>query len=115
MITGTGIDIVNINRIMKSVEKHGDRFIEKILSPDEIVKIPRVNKYEYIAGRFAVKEAFVKAAGTSLSFSGITVLNDETGKPFIASIPSDKFDLSKIHVSISHDGDYAVASVLIEV
>jgi len=114
MIIGTGIDIVKIPRIITSVEKHGDRFIEKILSPDEIRQIPRVNKYEYIAGRFAVKEAFIKAAGTSMPFAGITVLNDETGKPFIASIPSDKIDLSKIHVSISHDGDYAVASVLIE-
>ena len=114
MITGTGIDIVNINRIIKSIEKHGDRFTEKILSPDEIVKIPRVKKYEYIAGRFAVKEALIKAAGMSLPFTGITILNDEKGKPFVAAIPSDKIDITKVHISISHDTDYAVASAIIE-
>ena len=114
MITGTGIDIVNISRITRSIEKHGARFIEKILSPGEIEKIPSANKYEYIAGRFAVKEALVKAAEISLPFTGITILNDEKGKPFVATIPSDKIDLLKIHVSISHDMDYAVASVIIE-
>jgi holo-[acyl-carrier protein] synthase len=114
MITGTGIDIVNISRITKGIEEHGQRFIEKILSPEEIAKIPAAGKEEYIAGRFAVKEALVKAAEMPLPFTGITVLNNEKGKPFVATVPSERINLSRVHISISHDRDYAVASVIIE-
>jgi holo-[acyl-carrier protein] synthase len=114
MIAGTGIDIVSIKRISKSINEFGSRFIEKIMSPGEIEKLPPVNKDEYIAGRFAVKEALIKASGISLQFNRITILNDERGKPYAASIPSDKIVLTKIHISISHDSDYAVASVIIE-
>lgn len=114
MITGTGIDIVNINRIRTSIEKHGERFVEKILSHGEIEKIPPARKAEYIAGRFAAKEALVKAVEMPLPFTGITILNNDSGKPYIAEIPYEKNDLSNIHLSISHDSDYAVASVIIE-
>lgn len=114
MITGTGIDIVNIRRISKSIDEHGMRFIEKILSRAEIEKIPAVKKEEYIAGRFAAKEAFIKAAGMFIQFTGITILNDDRGKPFLAAIPSDNIDPLKVHISISHDTDYAAASVIIE-
>ena len=114
MITGTGIDIVNINRIRTSIEKHGEKFIEKILSCDEIKKIPAARREEFIAGRFAAKEALVKAVEISLPFTGITILNNDSGKPYIAEIPCKKIDLSKIHLSISHDSDYAVASVILE-
>jgi len=113
MITGTGIDIVSINRIKKSLEEHSGRFIVKILSEEEIKIIPSARREEFIAGRFAAKEAMVKASGTTFSFSSITILNDEKGKPFIKSIP-DNMQNKKIHVSISHDTDYAIASVIIE-
>jgi holo-[acyl-carrier protein] synthase len=113
MITGTGIDIVNINRIKKSLADHGDRFTGKILSGQEIENIPSTRKEEYIAGRFAAKEALVKAAGSSLDFISITILNNEKGKPFISEIP-DNLKGKKIHLSISHDTDYAAAFVIIE-
>ncbi len=113
MITGTGIDIANINRIKKSIDEYGDRFISKILSFQEIENIPHARRDEYIAGRFAAKEALVKAAGISLQFSSITILNDENGKPFITDIPESLKD-KKIHLSISHDTDYAAAFVIIE-
>ena len=113
MITGTGIDIVNINRIRKNLDKYGSRFIAKILSEEEIQKIPSAGKEEYIAGRFAVKEALFKASGIVLSFSNITILNDEKGKPYMAEIPGSMQN-KKIHISISHDTDYAAASVIIE-
>ena len=113
MITGTGIDIVNINRIKKSLAEHGDRFIGKILSIQEIEKIPAAGKNEYTAGRFAAKEALVKAAGESFQFSRITILNDENGKPCFTEIPDILKD-KKLHLSISHDTDYAAAFVIIE-
>ncbi len=113
MITGTGIDIVNITRIKKSIDDHGDRFIEKVLSAEELKKIPSAGKASFIAGRFAVKEALVKASGTVFPFSNATILNDEKGKPFISEIP-DILSGKKIHISISHDTDYAAAFVIIE-
>lgn len=113
MITGTGIDIVSIDRIRKNLTEHGNRFIEKILSEEEIKKIPSSGREEYIAGRFAVKEALFKASGTVLSFSRITVLNDVKGRPYIAEIP-DVMQNKKVHISITHDTGYAAASVIIE-
>lgn len=113
MITGTGIDIVNIKRIKKSLADHGDRFTGKILSDEEIKQIPSARKEEFIAGRFAAKEALVKATGSSLDFRSVTILNKENGKPFIAEIPESLKD-KKIHLSISHDTDYAAAFVIIE-
>jgi len=113
MITGTGIDIVSINRIKKSLDEYGDRFISKILSNDEIKEIPAAGREEFIAGRFAAKEALVKASGKSISFCNVTILNDKNGKPFIRENP-DSLQDEKIHVSISHDTDFAVASVIIE-
>jgi len=113
MITGTGIDIVNIKRIKKSLSTYGDKFTQKILSDKEIENIPVVKKEEFIAGRFAAKEALVKASGTSLIFSAITILNDGDGKPSIVELPKD-IGNQKIHLSISHDSDYAAAFVIIE-
>lgn len=113
MITGTGIDIVNINRIKKSLNEYNEKFIEKILSGEEIKIIPSARKEEFIAGRFAAKEALVKASGLTFSFSAVTILNDEKGKPFVKSVP-ESMQNKKIHISISHDTDYAAASVIIE-
>ncbi len=113
MITGTGIDIVNINRIKKSLDDYGDKFTGKFLSELEIKNIPAARKAEYIAGRFAAKEALVKATVSSLNFCSVTILNDENGKPFISEIPESLKD-KKIHLSISHDTDYAAAFVIIE-
>jgi holo-[acyl-carrier protein] synthase len=113
MITGTGIDIANISRIKKSMNEYGERFMSKILSEKEIKMLPATGKEEFIAGRFAAKEALVKAAGISLTFREITIENDQKGKPFPAEIPPGLKD-KKIHISISHDSEYAVASVIIE-
>ena len=113
MITGTGIDIVNINRIKKSLSKYDDKFISKILSGEEIKLIPAAGREEFVAGRFAAKEALVKAAGVSLLFNNITILNDKDGKPYAAEVP-ESLQNKKIHISISHDTDYAIASVIIE-
>jgi len=113
MIAGTGIDIVNIKRIKKSLSKYGEKFIQKVLSEKEIEEIPTVKKEEFIAGRFAAKEALVKASGIALAFNTITILNDTNGKPYIVKLP-DEIKNKKVHISISHDSDYAAAFVIIE-
>ena len=108
-----GIDIVNIDRIEKLIDKFG---IEKLkfLNKDELY----TDKSESIAGIFATKEAFSKALGTGIgkefSFKDISVLKDEKGKPFI-KINSFTIKIKNCDVSISHDGGFAVAAVIVEI
>lgn len=111
MITGTGIDIVEIKRIEKACLN--PLFIEKFFSLNEIEYFRSCNnRSEVIAGNFAAKEAFSKAIGTGfcgISLKSVEILRDELGKPFIISPLSGKF-----HVSISHSRDNAVAMVVAE-
>ncbi len=114
MIKGTGIDIVEIPRIRSAVETWGDRFLTRILNPEEIsyAKAHAV-PYPHYAGRFAAKEAIYKALGDkTLSWKDITVINAPDGKPVCRinrSIPGQI-----VHLSISHSKFYAVASAVIE-
>lgn len=118
MIIGVGVDIVKLRRIEDLYKKHGVRFLEKVLSEDEIKLIPEKFAALYIGGRFAAKEALVKAlGGRDFDFSEISLLNDENGRPFV----SEKEKISdilrapaEIHVSISHEQDYCAALAVIE-
>ena len=115
MITGNGIDIVYIPRIRRILEEHGDRFVRKILSDKEISAIPQTRREEYIAGRFAAKEALAKATAKKFSLSEVSVINDERGKPaFTDEFFRTELADSRVHLSISHDNDYATAFVIIE-
>jgi len=116
MIVGIGIDIVELKRIKQIMERQ-PKFIDRVLSKEEKEKffqLPEMRKIEFLAGRFAVKEAYAKAMGTGigkdLSFTDIQIHNDERGRPFV---PSDGPQHS-VHVSISHSKEYAVAQVIIE-
>ncbi|MEN2769215.1 holo-ACP synthase [Ornithinibacillus xuwenensis] len=116
MIKGIGIDIIELKRIQKSMEN--ERFVNRILTEKEkesyIQLDNRARKVEFLAGRFAAKEAFAKAMGTGigkLSFQDISVLNNRLGAPFIDITVTEKMN---IFVSISHSREYAVAQVVIE-
>ncbi|MFC3418824.1 holo-ACP synthase [Salinicoccus hispanicus] len=114
MIRGLGTDIIEIERI-RSVEGENSRLSARILAPDEMDVYSRLSedgrRMEYLAGRFAVKEAYSKALGTGIGsnavFRDIICLNDENGKPYIMNDPH-------AHVSISHSKAYVVATVIIE-
>ncbi|WP_209125120.1 holo-ACP synthase [Alkalihalobacillus sp. BA299] len=116
MIIGTGIDIVEIKRIQKAIERT-DKFVMRILTHNERKKyndLSSKRQIEYLAGRFAAKEAFVKALGTGISkqvgWQDIEVLNDKfSGKPIIYWNGDEV-----VHISISHSKEYAVAQVIIE-
>lgn len=123
-IFGVGIDIVQIDRIEGSIAKYGDKFINKILHPNEIQIIQALkNKSRYLAKRFAAKEAFAKALGTGI-VAGVTlprieVVNDEQGKPAIClhgetKSKCDEKGISHIFLSISDEREYAVAQVVLE-
>lgn len=122
MISGTGIDIVEIDRIQKSLEK-GNGFKEKVFSAEEIAYCQSKRKpSESFAGRFAAKEAFFKSLGTGwvgeLAFNEVSITADSNGKPVLNLLGNTKriVDLEKarLHVSISHSTNYATAIVIIE-
>ncbi|WP_059105956.1 holo-ACP synthase [Shouchella shacheensis] len=115
MIIGTGIDIIELTRIQMAIDRNR-RFAARILTQKELDSSNELKdkRYiEFVAGRFAAKEAFVKAIGTGIgqafSFQDIHILSDEHGKPYIVAAIE-----ANTHVSISHSKDYAVASVIIE-
>lgn len=101
-----GVDIVYLPRLKKKL----DQFAEKILSLKEYQEfLKRENKLEYLGGRIAAKEAFLKANGKKLfeiDFKMISILNDCSGMPHIMYNEKEDFE-----VSISHDRDYAIAVV----
>ena len=116
MIKGIGIDLIELNRIDKALKKNG-RFVYRILTANETKKYESLHKYnrklEYLAGRFAAKEAFAKATGKGigkLSFKHIEVLNDENGAP---KMHVSGYDTNKVYISITHSKEYAVAQVII--
>jgi holo-[acyl-carrier protein] synthase len=115
MIIGTGIDIVEIKRIAKLMTN--EKFIKRVLTYNEQTKLATLSerrKMEFLAGRFAAKEAYAKALGTGigkeLSFQDVEIVNDNLGKPII-KVENKKF---KAHVSISHSHDYAIAQIILE-
>lgn len=121
MIKGIGTDIVEIDRIEKAASREG--FLEKIFTTREIEHLKRRNlRPEFIAGRFAAKEAIVKALGTGfqgVAFKDIEVENDALGKPLvILRGNAEKIALKEgkyiFHLSISHGRDSAIAYVVWE-
>jgi holo-[acyl-carrier protein] synthase len=123
MIKGTGIDIIDIKRIKKTIEED-TKFIEKIFTREEIEYCQAKHKKEiHYAARFASKEAFFKALGTGwrygMKWQEISISNNLLGKPeiSISGKVADFFKKQKlktIHLSISHTHEQAIAQVIIE-
>jgi holo-[acyl-carrier-protein] synthase len=122
MILGVGIDITEIHKIEESIRS--ETFQQKVFTTGELKAVDGLkNKAEHLAGKFAAKEAFMKAIGAGIWqqvwFAQIEVLNDEFGKPSInvsgeAEVRLKQSKSEKIHVSISHSGGMAVAVVILE-
>lgn len=114
MIKGIGIDIIELSRVEEIIQRQ-PKFIERVLCPSEVKMfetLAAARKTEFLAGRFAAKEAFSKANGTGigkeLSFQDIEISTDSMGKPFIIKPEGQTY------LSISHSREYAVAQVIIE-
>ena len=119
MVLGIGTDIVQISRIERLYKRYGDRFLDKFLSRQERELIPGNRAGEFLAGRFAAKESLVKAlGGRMLPADSISILRDDTGRPYISPLAPLEEILSvqklRAHISISHDGEYATAMVVLE-
>jgi holo-[acyl-carrier protein] synthase len=113
MIIGIGIDIVEVKRIQKAIDRWGKNFLNQIFTPQEIDYAQKhKNPTMHFAARFAAKEAIYKAAGRKdLSWKDVTILNDADGKPYC--IVHKKSFKHKIFISLSHTKTYAAANALI--
>jgi len=111
-----GTDIVLIERIAKSRARFGERFLRRYLHPDEYTE---AGSDATLAGLWAAKEAVAKALGcgigAELSFRDITVKKDEKGAPFLilSKEALSRFPLRESSLSISHDGGFAIAVVVL--
>lgn len=117
MIVGLGIDLIEIDRIQEAIRRN-EQFVTRILTPNELILF---NEYssnraaEFVAGRFAAKEAFSKARGTGigkLRFTDIEILPDEKGKPVLKSDTLDEHEA--VLLSITHSKHTAMAQVIIQ-
>jgi len=124
MIIGTGIDLVHIPRIEKVFSQRGDRFASHVLHEKEYPDFERSKlKGRLLAKRFAVKEAATKALGTGQAQDVLLrhfyVLHNEHGKPILhadahAKTLCKQLGVNAMHVSISDEEEYAMASVILE-
>lgn len=119
MVNGLGVDIVRIERIKKLIENAN--FLERCFSaPERAYFATKGYKPETIAGLFAAKEAFSKAIGTGIrdfKLADVQILHTDLGKPYLALIGTAQIAAAEngfgdFHLSISHDGDYAIATVI---
>ncbi|MDP2575659.1 holo-ACP synthase [Vibrio penaeicida] len=123
-IVGLGTDIAEIDRFEKSLSKLGEAFAKRILTEPELVTFHATKQQSrFLAKRFAAKEAASKALGTGIAkgvtFHDFIVSNDANGKPILslhnqALAYSTSAGVTHIHLSISDERHYAVATVIFE-
>jgi holo-[acyl-carrier protein] synthase len=124
LIVGCGIDLIKIERIEKIVKNWGDNFTSRVftLLEREYCEKKKGNKYQSYAGRFAAKEALLKALGLGLrgaNWKEIEIKNDELGQPLIDTSGKLKNialakGVSKYFITISHTKEYAIAEIILE-
>lgn len=125
MILGQGIDLCGVERIRRMIRDHGDHFLERTYTEAEVAYARRRKKgfEETLAGRFAAKEAVMKALGTGwrggVEFCGIEILNEPSGKPYVVlhgttAEKARELGVSTLHVTITHTEDLAIAAAIAE-
>lgn len=123
MIIGIGTDMIEVQRVAQKISKN-QGFLEWVFAINEIEYCKtKAHPFQHYAARFAAKEAFFKALGTGWTnhtfFNEVTVVNDDMGKPSIEILGTTSETLAwlknkRIHLSLSHVNDYAIAYVIIE-
>ena len=124
MILGVGTDICSVARMQRMADKYGGRFLDRVFSPDEQAACRRkAGSAERLAARFAAKEATMKALGTGwacgVRFIDIQVTNEFGGRPVVTLVGTAheyacNMGVSRIHISLSHERDQAIAFVVLE-
>lgn len=123
-VIGIGTDLVQIERVRRALERHGERFAERVLTPGEMARWrAHGDPGGHLARRWAVKEAAAKALGTgigaALAFHDLTVERTSAGAPVLqvagrGAETARILGVARWHVSISDDGAYALAFVMAE-
>ena len=124
MVLGLGTDLIETKRLQESIDRFGDRFLERIFTEDEIAYCMRKkNAAESFAARFAAKEAGAKALGTGIS-RGVTwkefeVRREASGKPSLhlsgrAAELAGAMGVRRIQLSLTHSREFALAVVVVE-
>jgi holo-[acyl-carrier protein] synthase len=124
MIVGLGVDVTEVDRIEAAIQRHGRAFLERIFTPLEITYCQRHrNRAQRFAGRFAAKEAAMKALGTGwargVRWVDIEVVREPSGKPTLklsgaSREIADRLGVTNIALTITHDGNTALAQVIFE-
>ncbi len=124
MVCGIGVDIVRISRFESVLRRWAKRFQERVFTEEEVASsLKKSHSAASLAARFAAKEAFMKSLGTGwrggVRWRDIEVITDPTGRPGIClhGKVKDLFEnrgLRHSHLSLSHEGDYSVAMVVLE-
>jgi holo-[acyl-carrier protein] synthase len=124
VIRGVGTDVVEIARVAGALERWGEKFVERILTPEERVRYAHTRqKASHLAKRFAAKEAFSKAIGTGIRspfrWHSVSVGRDGHGKPGLVPSEDMALHLARIgvtasHLSLTDDGGLAMAFVVLE-
>lgn len=124
MILGIGVDLVHVPRIRRLLERWQERFLDRVFTPEEVAYARRRrDPAEHLAARFAAKEATLKALGTGLAMGirwrEMEVRRARGERPRIAlsgriAELGAARGVRTLHVSLTHDGEYAVAQVLAE-
>jgi holo-[acyl-carrier protein] synthase len=124
MIAGSGIDIIEIERIQRSIDRFGPRFLNRVyLSGEQSYCLKKRNAAESFAARFAAKEAAAKALGTGMSHGvnwlEIEVVREPSGRPTLkfhgrAAQRAERMGVVRASLSLTHSTGLAVASVVLE-
>ncbi len=124
MIVGTGVDLAEVGRIRDAITRYGRRFIDRIYTPAEIAYVERkANRFERYAGRFAAKEAGMKAIGTGwrrgVRWQDFEVTNLPSGRPTLqlhgeAARIAEQLGVKLISLSITHTAELGMAHVILE-
>ncbi|MFZ3381067.1 MAG: holo-ACP synthase [Candidatus Acidiferrales bacterium] len=124
LIVGLGLDIAEIDRIEAALTRHGAPILERLYTPGEVAYCESYrHKFERYAGRFAAKEAAMKALGTGwrlgVRWRDIEVVREPSGKPTLqlagaARQFAERLGVKNISLSITHSGNLALAEVIFE-
>ena len=124
MILGSGIDIIEVDRVAAARAKHGERFLRRFLRPAEMAYcLSHKNPAPFLAARFAAKEAVSKAFGTGigaqLGWQDIEICRQESGEPFVLLHDKARQLLASrgariVHLTLSHTQQHATAMAILE-
>jgi holo-[acyl-carrier protein] synthase len=121
-IIAHGIDLVDFGRIEQMLEKHAQRFLDRVFTPTEQTDADKnKNRIEKLAGRFAAKEAIMKLIGTGwrdgIAWTDIEIVNNALGQPIVSVTGkvkelADEKGVEQITLSITHTSNFAIASAV---